>query len=138
MSSVTSAESLGWLIIQAERERQVLVEGWQPIHDDHHLGGELYTAGRCYLEATDTRSTPPAKWPWSPEWWKPRTRIDNLTRAGALLLAESDRLLRAGHDGASARVFHEAQEIAQGLTRLIVAHLDIPQPRTTSPQEDRP
>jgi hypothetical protein len=31
-------------------------------------------------------------WPWSFEWWKPKDRIRNLVRAGALIAAEIDRL----------------------------------------------
>ena len=37
----------------------------------------------------------PSYWPWTAEWWKPRTKRENLVRAGALILAEVERLDRA-------------------------------------------
>lgn len=34
-------------------------------------------------------------WPWATDWWKPSDDpITNLVRAGALIAAEIDRLLR--------------------------------------------
>ena len=34
-------------------------------------------------------------WPWAAEWWKPGLRRRNLVKAGALILAELERLDRA-------------------------------------------
>ncbi|BAI96795.1 hypothetical protein SJA_C1-19610 [Sphingobium indicum UT26S] len=36
----------------------------------------------------------PASWPWASEWFKPKDRRQNLVRAGALCLAEKDRIAR--------------------------------------------
>ncbi|MBB2698904.1 UNVERIFIED_ORG: hypothetical protein GGI66_003581 [Rhizobium esperanzae] len=42
---------------------------------------------------------PPARWPWSDEWWKPKDRRRDLVRAAALLIAEIERLDRASEAG---------------------------------------
>jgi hypothetical protein len=34
-------------------------------------------------------------WPWSREWWQPKDRRRDLVRAGALIVAEIERLDRA-------------------------------------------
>jgi hypothetical protein len=34
-------------------------------------------------------------WPWDRKWWKPKDRRRDLVRAGALILAEIERLDRA-------------------------------------------
>jgi hypothetical protein len=76
--------------ITAERERQMSVEGWTPQHDDReHAHGELTQAALCYLTGNK------AGWPWEMSWWKPsEDRIKDLTKAGALIAAEIDRLAR--------------------------------------------
>lgn len=77
--------------ITAERERQMAVEGWSAQHDDwEHAHGELTQAALCYLTGNTTA------WPWEMKWWKPsEERIRDLTKAGALIAAEIDRLGRA-------------------------------------------
>lgn len=35
---------------------------------------------------------PTKLWPWNLKYWKPGERIDELTKAGALIAAEIDRL----------------------------------------------
>lgn len=92
--------------VLAERRRQVEVEGWTPERDDHeHDRGQLACAAGCYAlhSALMTEGYPdafaekvPAPWPWSPEWWKPKDARRNLVKAGALILAEIERLDRAG------------------------------------------
>jgi hypothetical protein len=40
----------------------------------------------------------PSSWPWDYDWWKPSDDpIRNLTKAGALIAAEIDRLNRLRH-----------------------------------------
>ena len=34
-------------------------------------------------------------WPWDREWWKPTTQRRDLVKAGALILAEIERIDRA-------------------------------------------
>ena len=108
--------------IAAERRRQVEAEGWTPEHDDEHQDCELAIAAACYAmppwiplyadlsvkaceECTGPRKgrwaiTDP--WPWDAKWDKrpaydctTAERIRALEKAGALIAAEIDRLLRA-------------------------------------------
>jgi len=75
----------------------VSAEGWTPEHDDDFIEGQIASAASCYASpfwARNERSMIPPNWPWHARWWKPRTRRDNLVRAGALILAEIERLDR--------------------------------------------
>lgn len=91
-----------------ERARQVAVEGWDDIHDDMNDRSELAQAAACYaLSGTPAdeavfihgRWNDPRDlfWPrsWDREWWKPTDRRRDLVKAGALILAEIERLDRA-------------------------------------------
>jgi len=87
--------------IAAERKRQIEKEGWTPRHDDAHVNGELAAAGACYalVPGEEPAGTDlPDEWPegWDEQWWKPspNNRIRELEKAGALIAAEIDRLLR--------------------------------------------
>lgn len=84
-------------LIQKERERQITEEGWTPEHDDQHDLGQILAAAICYAHnAGDYKMAPPRQWPWDESWWKPTGKtIRDLTKAGALIAAEIDRLLRA-------------------------------------------
>lgn len=92
--------SQGVRLIGAARARQMSEEGWTPAHDDEHLHGELCGAAMAYVANRDSArvdGTPPLGWPWEPSWWKPSDdTVRNLVKAGALIAAEIDRLLRAG------------------------------------------
>lgn len=79
--------------VLGERRRQIETEGWTPEHDDHHLPNELALAAASYVCA-DEGDAPPAIWPWDWSWWKPKDRRRNLVKAGALILAEIERLDR--------------------------------------------
>ena len=82
--------------VLVERRRQIEVEGWTPEHDDaEHLPNELALAAASYICA-DEGDAPPAIWPWDRSWWKPSTPRRNLVKAGALILAEIERLDRMG------------------------------------------
>jgi hypothetical protein len=82
--------------VLAERARQVSAEGWTPGHDDEHWDGALSKAAACYaLGHTGHEGRGVCYWPWGMEWWKPKDRRSNLIRAGALILAEIERLDRA-------------------------------------------
>ncbi|MFI8608550.1 hypothetical protein ACIGFL_09530 [Pseudomonas sp. NPDC077649] len=102
--------------VLAERQRQITAEGWTPDHDAEHDGGELAAAGAAYaLHAADHLhpysqgdggDEAPDCWPWhnevagrgegpvrtEPAWWKPGAPRRNLIKAGALILAEIERL----------------------------------------------
>lgn len=100
-----------WSMIIAERARQISEEGWTPEHDDHHSDGEMLRAAVLYIWHGTDKQPPsvmimsadysvPQGWPWDAKWWKPKSRERNLVRAGALCLAEHDRLVRTGrHTG---------------------------------------
>ena len=90
------------LDVVAERQRQKTIEGWTPEHDDEHCNGELAMAAVCYINETGTvnrNGGKPWGWPWDASWWKPKTRRRNLVKAGALILAELERIDRAAGIG---------------------------------------
>lgn len=104
-------------VIATERRRQIEVEGWTAEHDNNHRDGELTRAAAVYAVDGDlfiretrmvlvNRGRPWADpddyapvtdlyplWPWSSAWYKPKDRLRDLIRAGALIAAEIDRLL---------------------------------------------
>jgi hypothetical protein len=94
--------------VLAERFRQVEGEGWASPHDDQHTGGELALAAACYAISGGTPQVDrgrndnllaaiqfvwPRSWAWA--WWKPKARRHDLVRAGALIIAEIERIDRA-------------------------------------------
>lgn len=100
------ADRSGAALIAAERQRQITAEGWTPEHDDAHKAGEMGMAAASYIwhsraqnyaneqqEGRVVRNPPPG-WPWEKTWWKPGSPIKSLVKAGALIAAEIDRLLR--------------------------------------------
>jgi hypothetical protein len=101
--------------IADERARQIAEEGWTPEHDDEHIDGELALVGALYatpvqlfekVEIDRVMITFQDPWPssWDSEWDKrmdkrephntSNRRIRELEKAGALIAAEIDRLLR--------------------------------------------
>ena len=106
-------------MIAIERERQQSQEGWTLEHDDQHSTGDLARAAAAYalgdwcLEPDlsfygEDDGTPHQilvcdirvrvrVWPWYMDWWKPSPddRIRELVKAGALIVAEIERLQRA-------------------------------------------
>jgi hypothetical protein len=101
--------------ILVERGRQIDQEGWTTEHDDAHSDGEMLRAADIYLRWGTDRApcthvvsewdsdfgkpvsfTVPHGWPWSGRWWNPKDRRRNLVRAGALCVADKERLTRAG------------------------------------------
>lgn len=83
--------------IAVERARQV--DHWSAEHDDGHEAGELAAAAVSYALYADLpdSDTPPGMWPFERDHWRPTgDPITQLTKAGALIAAEIDRLLRAG------------------------------------------
>ncbi|MFU5407381.1 hypothetical protein ACM7XA_30800 [Pseudomonas aeruginosa] len=87
-----------WLDVQAERRRQITTEGWTPEHDDLYCAAELPRAAAAYI-LNGANDEAPAIWPFSAKWWKPRDARSNYMRAGALILAEIERLDRAAAAG---------------------------------------
>ena len=99
--------------VLAERHRQVSKEGWTPAHDDEHGSGDLANAAAAYAHIStlspalyDSVERDPVDvglkdivcarrlWPWHYRWFKPKGPRRDLVRAGALILAEIERLDR--------------------------------------------
>jgi hypothetical protein len=97
--------------IRAERGRQQSEEGWTTAHDDAHGDGSLAKAAASYAYAAalperirrfvtgiyslSNDGTLSVLWPWAASWWKPKDPRRDLIRAGALIVAEIERLDRA-------------------------------------------
>lgn len=91
-----------------ERQRQIAGEGHGVDHDDMHDRGELAAAAAAYaLQAACTVATgtgqtstfepltPADLWPWAPVEFNTKNPRADLIRAGALIVAEIERLDRA-------------------------------------------
>ena len=91
----------------AERGRQIADEEWTFEHDDEHTDGALALAAATYaawsahpsgviVQGAKVTEIFFALWPrsWNPYSWKPTDRRRNLVKAGALILAEIERLDR--------------------------------------------
>lgn len=104
--------------VLAERNRQIAAESWTPGHDDTHASGQLalaagwyafnsvYRGSECVGDVSSGESEASKlfaartghgafQWPWDRSWWKPSTPRRDLVKAGALVLAEIERLDRA-------------------------------------------
>lgn len=83
------------LDVIAERQRQKAVDGWTSEHDDKYGKSQLLWASSCYvLNTIQPFNRIPMDWPWAPEWWKPTGPRRDLVKAGALILAEIERIDR--------------------------------------------
>ena len=96
--------------IRYERWRQLVLKGFSFGYDDRHVDGELAMAALAYVNAGLISQCRPNTsvvlslpnnafgWPRGRSEWKPSDDpIENLVRAGALIAAEIDRLLRLEH-----------------------------------------
>lgn len=90
--------------VLAERQRQIEKEGWTPEHDDEHGDNSMAIAAACYALADYQRPLNVQtvsieklwQWTgWASHWFKPKDKRRNLIRAGALILAEIERLDRS-------------------------------------------
>jgi hypothetical protein len=108
--------------VLAERCRQVEQEGYAPEHDDDHVGGEIAAYAAFY-------AMPPAAREWSatetgygdtfgeaivPADWKvPKEgdRRGELVKAGALILAEIERIDRAAKQAGLQELADQGQEL---------------------------
>lgn len=110
--------------IEAEHARQISEEGWTLEHDDQHDNGEMLRAAVMYMQnATGfllnyRQDGAPSGWPWDAKWWKPKDPHRDLVRAGALCLAERERLVRAGKAPIVAPVDYKLRLVIEKLGRL--------------------
>ena len=104
-------------MIATERRRQVEVLGYDDDHDSGQSYDALLRAARCYLTSAEATwfgrecvtfdgfrpgDGAPSDWPWRDEEWKPSgTAVRDLVRAGALIAAEIDRILRRTDEAAT-------------------------------------
>jgi hypothetical protein len=100
-----SSELIGQELIE-ERRAHTTREGYSVEHDDEHGNCELARAAAAYAAhaAIDGFPTHPWRtwissvleelWPWGRERWKPKSPRQDLVRAGALIIAEIERLDR--------------------------------------------
>jgi hypothetical protein len=92
-----------WEMIVSERARQLCKEGYSPAHDDQHTEGQLAVLAAAY--ALSSRSGYETRlqrmvaahlldtYGWK---FKPKDPVRDLVRAGALILAELERVIRRG------------------------------------------
>jgi hypothetical protein len=102
--------------IRAERARQVEQEGFSSQHDDGHTVADLVSAAACYGSCMDVSEAAPRRWPWGADDWKPKDRLRNLERAGALYLAAAERAER--HEESGARQRMAADAVASAIDRI--------------------
>lgn len=101
----------GFNLIMEERVRQQVQEGYTPAHDDEHEGGQMAILAAAYALgsrafALDGDTAAARRRPemaavldlLDTYGWllKPKDPMRDLVRAGALILAELERRLRAG------------------------------------------
>ncbi len=115
---MTSANDL----IAAERQRQISKHGYTCAHDDAHVDGEIMHAGIAYYHHHIGRLSYdpagiPLGWPFPAADWKPRDPQSNLARAGALLEAEEQRLLRLGQK--TSHIGHKLKLVTAALNALL-------------------
>ncbi len=91
----TNNITAGAEMIRDERERQIVDECYQSGHDDYFTRGELAEGAMAYLKGDIIY------WPYkfARGMFKPGDRVRNLVKAGAMIAAEIDRLLRADERG---------------------------------------
>lgn len=91
-------------MVEAERRRQVGVEGYNHANDDLYTNDQLTKAAVCYAMPSGVRNVAlwdttlfDKVWPWSSSSWKPTpgNRVRELVKAAALIVAEIERIQRA-------------------------------------------
>jgi len=85
-------------LITEERNRQIKIEGYDKEHDKNHDVDTFVKAAISYsvfdLKDLQTNHLYHSYkwWPWEEIYWKPKDRLRNLVRAGALIAAAIDKL----------------------------------------------
>lgn len=102
-----AARSEAFALVETERERQIS-KGFDIKHDDSYNLGELAGAAASYaLACTPLVGEPdlytvagdgksmPVTWPWDHKYWQPESEKENLVKAGALIMAQLEKVIRA-------------------------------------------
>lgn len=84
--------SKGMELILEERNRQIDKFGYTIEHDLTRSNpyNTLINAAKSYYVAKGPEAEMPSFWPYSLVYWKPKTRLENLVRAGAFFRAAYD------------------------------------------------
>lgn len=103
-----SPYSGSYIDVYHERMRQLSTERFSRERDDGYTNAELSRAAIGYAniaalqsrfgvtDEADLSAYRPHDWPWAKHWWKPSPDPRrNLVKAGALILAEIERIDRA-------------------------------------------
>lgn len=130
----------GMQLIKTERRRQITNEKWTAQHDDSHTDASLSAAARSYercaiyqekcgkfpKELTEAFTMTPRDWPWRPVSFKPgRSVVRTFVKAGALYLAEIDRIGRAQRKvGSGIAIEHGTLTGAKNGLARVAAKLD--------------
>jgi hypothetical protein len=96
----------GITLIHEERTRQVQGEGYTAERDDEYVDQELVSAALAYACAGDYHQGDTAIdfWPWDAPFKPSDDPVRNLVKAGALIAAEIDRVLRKAEREAVAHI----------------------------------
>lgn len=94
-SDVSAERTAAEADVLAERRRQVEKEGRTALSDDQYTDNALANAAAAYALSHRFDGQMPNFWPWPGDFWKPKSRRHDLVRAGALIIAEIERLDRA-------------------------------------------
>lgn len=119
-------------LIEDERSRQILCKGWTPEHDDAHTDGELARAAGAYaigdqelLDASGERIAE-ILWPFEDHKFRPKENsLRNLVKAGALIVAECERILRILERGVPGIILAQEEWISRALARLAERQGDV-------------
>jgi hypothetical protein len=85
-------------LISEERNRQIEVEGYDKEHDsdEYYHDIDAFVKAAVSYAIIDLKGSEKkysyAWWPWDGIYWKPKDRLRNLVRAGALIAAAIDKL----------------------------------------------
>lgn len=82
--------------IEKERQRQIDKEGWTPSHDDGHAGGQMALSAACYAASSAGDDTLRFPWDGCRDKRGKHSQKRKLVIAGALIVAELERLERLG------------------------------------------
>jgi hypothetical protein len=118
----------GWEYVLTERLRQMSHSGWSQQYDDSFVKWELRRAAECYARPPFMRRRDengvPKRWPWEARWWKSSEDwLSNKSMAGALYLAESERVRRLGHYSAAVILRNRAIACARLIDRVLFSEV---------------
>lgn len=102
--------------IRTELARLVEREGFPSQHKDNHTVEDLVKAAASYAYCFGPTEPLPRRWPWGADKWKPKDRLQNLERAGALYLVAAEQAERCEDSGTRIRI--AADECASAIDHI--------------------